>query len=342
MPIVRMLFACALHAAVACASADPTPAQQGHGLYGVDVTPELRGAADRGRDPAVVALLREDHVPCTGALVAPDVVLTARSCLAADGADPCDPTRLAPARVLDVWTGEDLDHAALVGHGRDVVAPDAAGCDADVALVLLDGDVPGIHTLSFRAHGPSTGEHLRAVGFASTAKVLRDHVAINEVAARAFTLGEACAGLGHVALDEDTGEVVGVSSAAPCEASPSYVRADAFTRVIQAALARSGEGELLRKLAAKDAGADAAVKARKLSKSERPDKDLGAACATGEDCAAGACARVRAGRYCVRRCGLNDRCPTAWRCVNAEDERAGPNPDGGPYRTTPACVRSSD
>ena len=292
----------------------------------------------------MVALVGEDGAPCTGALVAPDVVLTARSCLAATGSDPCDPL-LARAASFDVWTGEDLDHAALVGHGRDVVAPQAAGCGADLALVLLDRDVPGIHTLSFRAHGPSPGEHVRAVGHVERdGKAFRDHAAVTGVDPTTFLVAEApCLGRGHVAVDEDTGEVLGVEAAAEsCESAAPYVRADAFFAIVQGALARSGEGEALRKLAARDAGADAAVKARKLSKSERPPKDLGEACASAAECAAGVCARVRTGRYCSRPCALTDRCATGWRCTSvADDHAAGPRPDGG-KPTASVCVRSGD
>jgi hypothetical protein len=355
MPITRLVFACVLHAFVACASRDGDVPSGTTAPYGVDLAPELRGAPDRGRDPAIVALVGADNVePCTGALVAPDIVLTARSCLgtaARGGADPCTGS-LAPPSSFDVWTGEDLEHASLVGHGRDVVIPkdpNVSGCDVDVALVLLDRDVPGIHTLSFRAHGPSPGEHVRAAGHvADTGKMLRDHVTVLDVMETTFTMAEApCLGRGHVVVDEDTGEVLGVGAASTACASTdpaAYVRTDAFFATIAAALARSGEGEALRKLQAKDAGADASVTARKLSKSERPTKDLGASCASGTECAAGVCARVRAGRYCARRCSVTDRCPTGWRCTSVADESSGAaraSPDGG-RAVAMACVRSSD
>lgn len=350
MPIVRLVFACALHIAVACASRDgdvPAPASA---PYGVDVAPALRGAPDRGRDPAVVALVGAGRLPCAGALVAPDIVLTARTCMALEQGAECAPA-LAPPASFDVWTGEDLDHASLVGHGRVVLAPEAAGCDADLAFVLLDRDVPGIHTLSFRQHGPAPGEHVRTVGYAARddatmGKTLRDHVAVGEVRNAAFDAVEVpCLGRGHVALDQDTGEVIGIAAASSscADTDPAtYVRTDAFFALVQAALARSGEGEALRKLQARDAGIDAAVSPRKLPKSERPDKDLGAPCASGVDCAAGSCARVRAGRYCGRGCATTDRCPTGWRCVGAADESASVEKDAGaaPKRTT--CVRSAD
>lgn len=350
MPIVRLVFACALHAVVACASGDGDAPVAMSAPYGVHVAPALRGAPDHGRDPAVVALVGPARLPCTGALVAPDVVLTARTCMGLVEGAACAP-ELAPPVSFDVWTGEDLDHASLVGHGRVVLAPETAGCDADLAFVLLDRDVAGIHTLSFRQHGPATGEHVRTVGYtarddAAIGKTLRDHAIVGEVRNATFDIVEApCLGRGHVALDENTGEVIGIAatSASCADTDPAaYVRADAFFALVQAALARSGEGEALRKLQARDAGDDAAVRPRKLPKSERPDRDLGSPCASGVDCAAGACARVRSGRYCSRGCATTDRCPTGWRCVAAADESANVAKDAGapPKRTT--CVRSAD
>lgn len=300
----RLLFACAAHA-LACA-ADPGPAA-GAPAVRADVAAPLAGAADRGRDPSVVAL-GAGGADCTGVLVAPDVVLTSPACVA------------APPSSLDVWTGEDLTHAELVGHGFRVLVP-GDGC-ASLAAVLLDGDVPGIHTSSIRQHGPATGERVRAVGFASrageTARVLRDHVPVLGATGDAFSVDEApCLGVGHAAIDEDTGEIVGVGGApASCGAEdrPTYARTDACLDFLAAALARSGEAARVRAAEAKDAGVPDASKPRRLPKSDKPAKDFGAACDKGADCAAGVCVLERRGRYCSRSCDVSDRCPTGFHC----------------------------
>jgi hypothetical protein len=279
----------------------------------------LAGVADRGRDPSVVALV-SDGGECSGVLVAPDIVLTARHCLAAD------PNRCAPrareASRVDVWTGEDLEHAVLVGHGWRIVLPE--GCEADVGMMLLDGDVPGIHTSSFRAHGPAKGERLRAIGFGRRdgplLRLLRDHAPVMGSTSRTFTLDEApCLGTGgHIAVDEDTGEIVGVSSNLnPCGEGdrPIYVRTDALLGLIHSVLSQSGEAARVQKAQAKDAGVPDASSIRKLPKSTAPTKDFGGACDKGADCAAGVCITERAGRYCSRTCDANDRCPYGYRCT---------------------------
>src|SRR5215472_17834173 len=47
----------------------------------VDEDPVVRGIPDKGRDPAVVAIDLDGEGTCSGTLIAPDVVLTARHCV---------------------------------------------------------------------------------------------------------------------------------------------------------------------------------------------------------------------------------------------------------------------
>lgn len=315
--VPRLIIACTLHAVACAAEADPLPQAPN---YSADFAPLVAGVADRGRDPSIVALV-SDGGECSGVLVAPDIVLTARHCLAADP-NRCAPRAREPSRV-DVWTGEDLEHAELVGHGWRIVFPEE-GCDADVGMMLLDRDVPGIHTSSFRGNGPADGERLRAVGFGHRDgplfRLLRDHVSVTATTARTFTLDEApCTGAGgHIAMGENTGEIVGVSSNLnPCGDGdrPIYARTDALLGFIHAVLVRSGEAVRVQKAEAKDAGVPDASSARKLPKSTVPAKDFGSACDKGADCAAGVCVTERSGRYCSRACDVNDRCPTGYHCV---------------------------
>ncbi|MCZ4317364.1 hypothetical protein O4H66_28535, partial [Comamonadaceae bacterium G21597-S1] len=74
---------------------------------------------------------------------------------------------------------------------------------------------------------------------------------------------------GHVAIDEDTGEIVGVqSNLAPCESGkkPIYVRTDALLGFVHGTLAASGEAARAEKAAAKDAGVPDASSIRRLPK----------------------------------------------------------------------------
>ena len=52
-----------------------------------EVVAPVAGVPDRGSDPAVVAVESAGAVVCAGALVAPDVVLTARHCVTTGGVD---------------------------------------------------------------------------------------------------------------------------------------------------------------------------------------------------------------------------------------------------------------
>lgn len=330
MQLVRFIVACSLHAAVACAGQKDPPGNQAPPPYSADFAPVLEGAPDRGRDPSVVALSAGGQDTCSAILVAPDIALTSRHCVA-DGCATRDP------RTLDVWNGEDLEHASLAGHGLRVLTPE--DCDADLAMVILDREIPGIHTSSFRRHGPSEGEHVRTVGFgrkpieSPSARLLRDHAVVRTTTGKLFTVGERpCIGPGgHVALDEDSGEIVGIASdLTDCKTSdpPIYVRVDAYFSFIDDALAHSGEAARIEKAAAKDAGLPDAWAPKKLPKSERPDKDFGSSCNQGSDCAAGVCVAEKASRYCSRSCSQTDRCPYGYRCVAVDAERK-------------ACIRGS-
>src|ERR1700722_4338988 len=64
---------------LACSGGPSTPVAPGAPV--ADVAWPLRGVADPGADPAVVLLDLEGNGWCAGALLASDVVLTARRCL---------------------------------------------------------------------------------------------------------------------------------------------------------------------------------------------------------------------------------------------------------------------
>lgn len=321
--VPRFVVACTLQLFACGAETDPPPTTPS---WSADFAPLLSGVVDRGRDPSVVALI-SDGSECSGILVAPDIVLTSRHCLAADP-NPCAPTKRDPTRI-DVWTGEDLAHGDRVAHGWKIEFPD--GCEADAGMLMLDRDIPGIHTSSLRGHGPSMGEHLRAMGFGHhdgpLFRMLRDHAVVPSITPGTFVLDEApCMGPGgHVAVDETTGEIVGVSTnLAPCGEGdrPIYVRTDAMLGFLRAVLERSGEGARVLKAEAKDAGVPDASSIRKLPKSTPPTKDFGALCEKGTDCAAGVCIAEKAARYCSRTCETNDKCPTGYHCVTIGARKA--------------------
>jgi hypothetical protein len=292
-----------------------------------DIVSPATGVADRGFDPAVVVIASPSPSPspsCAGALVAPDVVLTALHCVMLT-AEPIDcalhrdaaigaasPALRAPAS-LRVLVGEDESSAVERARGRGIVVPDGATvCRADIALLLLDQGIDGIAPLVVRATGVAQGDHVRTVGFAAGGagpKLLRDHVPIVGVEAGAMELAELVSGNGGgPALDETTAEIVGVASRDATRdvaiGADVYTRMDAFLPFVASAVAQSRS--------APGIGAD-------VAKVEKGPADMGAGCAAGADCAAGVCVSVPSppARYCSRACGAVDRCPARFRCVRS-------------------------
>jgi len=144
---------------------------------------------DAARSPAVVGvrldLAGTSYERCSGALVAPNVVLTARHCVTpmlnggtvgcdargrSDdgphfGASPADPTR------LHVFVGDRVvmsrPFATPPYAVTRVVHPDSrVVCDSDVALLVLARSVPDVTPLPMRLDaGAAAGERVSVVGF---------------------------------------------------------------------------------------------------------------------------------------------------------------------------------
>jgi hypothetical protein len=298
----------------------------------VDTTEIVSGVADRGRDPAVVAIDIGGEGLCSGTLVAPRVVVTARHCVSVTSESvACPPygkqieSNRSP-KSLAILVGDDAQGAELVARGRAVVVPKSDYlCDHDIAAIVLDRDVTGIPFVKVGKKAPVKGHFVRAVGFGRTSdygpagvKLLREHVKIQAVSAAELQVGEAtCNGdSGGPALDESSGELVGVVSRGgpACEGANVhniYTRADVFADLLASAKAKADEG---------DADADAGIytppqKVDAGATASKPGSDMGSPCSKGADCATGVCVKNGPDTYCSRTCGGGDRCPNGYHCT---------------------------
>jgi hypothetical protein len=211
---------------------------------------------------------------CSGALVAPNLVLTARHCVsrAVTATPSCD----ARGRSHNGdHLAEDVDPSSIAIYTGTHVRPDVDTavaravrtlhptgqilCDADVAFLVLDRPIPGAVVLSMRLHGPvEAGDMIMPVGFGggpqnvvgfkvarARSTVLTTGPSANAATGavlgpREFEVDRAtCRGdSGGPAIDLITGEIVGVvSRGGSCSANGNhvYTRVDAYKRLAQAA-----------------------------------------------------------------------------------------------------------
>ena len=255
----RSLVALALVAslATACSGTARQSAEPAEEL-GRAASPIIDGTASDASQDAVVRLLIFDPANpksaevCTGTLLAPDIVLTARhcvsraqesvTCLEVDG-------MLVGGAIFEDHQPENI--IVLVGPKPDPNATDAKGakifhdsatnlCGHDLALVVLDRRLASPIAPIRIDMPPTTGERFTAVGWGTdgtafpTVRQQRANVQVQD--------------LGPVVLDLDTGHRVAIGSnelltdEADCAGDSGSPALDATTGAIIGVASRSGVG----------------------------------------------------------------------------------------------------
>jgi V8-like Glu-specific endopeptidase len=326
----------------ACSARDPAPADR----VGRSTSAVIAGTDSDASQDAVVLIMHYDALQagggtegCTGVLLTPELVLTARHCVSVtDPTAACaqDGTAISGGEIkgdfradkLYVFSGNKrpdfISGAAKAARGVELITTGAKTiCNNDLALILLDRQVENAKIAPIRLDAPPVkGENVTVVGWGMTTatnfpdtRQTRDGVAITEVGpARALGAAEFKTGEGTCAGDSggpalaESGAVLGVLSRGGND-DQEAIGAD-----------RCIDGENIFTSAAQHRDVI-------LSAYEKTDQQpwlegnpnprlgtLGIGCAADEACQSNVCN----GAECSQLCDV-DPCPGGWACV----ERSG-------------------
>lgn len=313
----------------------------------------INGVADTDAHDSVI-LLAITHGgqaggSCTGTMVAPNLVLTARHCVSdTDRGALCkvDGTSYAGGQITGDFRAQDLlvytGKLAIQGidkperaaaRGKQVIAEETNTlCDRDVAFVVLDRDLDIAVAPIRTKEGARNGELLTAVGWGLTEQGTQPNKRLQRT-------GVKVAGIGPLVMDEETNIGMGRSEFAVREAfcsgdsgGPSFASTGAVVGVVS----RGGNGEQgsesneaascigsnvigyythLANKAALVKKAFTAAGYEPRDEGEAPGKAKGSSCTQNVDCSSNACVDG----LCVTRCSADGKCADGEVCKTKND-----------------------
>ncbi len=153
-----------------CAVASPVPDGSGDlGAEGTTSSAIVNGTpSTSSQDAAVLITIGTDGQFCSGALIAPNLVITARHCVQGteETAECGAYTTRFGAATLGISIGVAATSATVVAHGKQTfVDTGTTMCSHDIALILLDQDVPGATLAPVRLDKVRAGETTATVGY---------------------------------------------------------------------------------------------------------------------------------------------------------------------------------